>query len=329
MQDLISCGYENCLDMPLRKPAKSSEPEIVLTGIWGFVSRKLGIPPWGQILIVLLVFLIIAIFKGFTSVNSRIDNLQVSTQINDKVGPVSTKVDALAERMSTIEGEIKILLVRNSLTAAGKYAREGKTKLAVKAAQQAADMVTSAAASKLPATPAYFVDTIEMINGIAKVSPSPEFSRKLQDARLSLAEYRSALLLGIIHVPEMRFSRAEHGFLFSGAGSSSAAGSSIKGLSFDASEVTGDFISVAPPLTGTLADNIRIQGTFIKGGFQTLDGIYWTNVTFIGTHIRYRGGQLYLNHVTFLGCIFEAPDNDRGAKLAEYAALLLPQLVID
>jgi hypothetical protein len=61
---------------------------------------------------------------------------------------------------------------------------------------------------------------------------------------------------------------------------------------------------------------------------ETLDGIHWSGVTFIGTHIKYRGGQLDLDHVTFIGCTFEAPDTDQGAKFANYVALSEPRLQI-
>jgi hypothetical protein len=102
----------------------------------------------------------------------------------------------------------------------------------------------------------------------------------------------------------------------------------MNGGYFDIHQLATDFIRAVPPATGTLADKLVIDGATIVGGMQTLDGIYWSGVTFIGTHIKYRGGELALDHVTFVGCTFDAPDNSRGAQFANYVALLEPQLQI-
>jgi hypothetical protein len=114
----------------------------------------------------------------------------------------------------------------------------------------------------------------------------------------------------------------EHGIVLGGSNFE------IDGGYFDVSTLTGDFVTSPPGRKANLSDNYRFRGTAISGGMQTLDGIHWINVAFIGTKIRYAGGQLDLDHVTFIGCTFEAPSNDRGAKFAEYAALLLPTLLI-
>jgi hypothetical protein len=329
MQDVLSCsGYEEVFAIPVPKPAKPPEKEIVLTGIWGFLSRKLGIDPWGQILIVALIFLSLTAMAGFRFLNSKINELQVSKNIEEKLAPLNTKVDGLTERMSTIEGELKVLLSQNSLATAGSYAKEGKIQLAVKAVQRATDTVATAATGKLPASPEYFVDTIAMINGIAQVSSSSELSRELQDARLSLAEYRSALVGEITFTSKVTFDRLDHAFIFKRVGSSQGQGNNLVGGYFDASKITGDIVALGLGSTGKLSDNNRVQGTTFIGASQTLDGIHWITVTFIRTKIRYAGGELDLEHVTFVGCTFEAPDNKRGARFAEYVALLLPSILI-
>jgi hypothetical protein len=242
--------------------------------------------------------------------------------VEDALAVAQMRRDAGQAERTRIEGEIQGYFAQQYIKESKTFAAEGKPELAVAAAQEAVSTLASATEKKLPASPGYFTDTVEIINGVAKTVPSPQLSQKLQDARLSLADYRSALLVGQVnYTAKYAFGPTEHGGKL-------ARGSTIIGGYLDASTVTGDLFVGSPGLTGTLADNIRIQGTIISGGFQTLDGMHWSKVVFIGTHIRYRGGQLDLDHVTFVGCTFEAPDNDRGAKFAEYAALLLPQLTI-
>jgi len=255
-------------------------------------------------------------------------SIRVDKHIAVKLDPMNKELDNLLNRMSFLEGQMNGLLVQKSIQDSQKYFKEGKTDLSLKSAQKASSILASAAESKLPAPSGYFVDTIEMIDGVAKVSSSPELSRKLQDARLSLADYRSSLAGELAQMSKLQFGSGQHGWVFGGTGGSSSAGSSIEGMYLDISHLTGDAVKVIPPLTGTLADNIRVRRSAFRGGFQTLDGIHWSDVIFIGTHIQYRGGQLDLDHLTFVGCTFEAPDSDRGATFAEYVALQLPRLSI-
>lgn len=274
---------------------------------------------WAQAIGVILA-VVVSIYVLIAEHRTEDFNLRVDKRIDDKLVPVDSKLENVLQKISIVEGEIKGFLAQKSIEDSKKYASEGKTALAVEAAQQATTILASATANKLPAPPSYFVDTIEFINGVAKVSPSPELSGKLQDARLSLAEYRSALLVGhVIYTQKITVAPMEHALRVNG-------NARMEGGYFDASKVTGDFITSDKPVT--LADKIWFHGTIFSGGIQTLDGIHWSNVIFIGTHIRYSGGQLDLDHVTFMGCTFEAPDSERGAKFAEYAALLLPQLLV-
>jgi hypothetical protein len=76
-----------------------------------------------------------------------------------------------------------------------------------------------------------------------------------------------------------------------------------------------------PPFTRAFADNIRVENLTIEGAAQTLDGIRWRNVTFIGTRLRYEGGELDLQNVQFVRCRFGFPSDDRGARLANAIAL--------
>jgi len=76
-----------------------------------------------------------------------------------------------------------------------------------------------------------------------------------------------------------------------------------------------------PPATRAFADNVRVENLTIAGAAQTLDGIHWRNVTFVGTHLRYETGELDLENVHFVNCRFGFPSDDGGAELANAIAL--------
>ena len=76
-----------------------------------------------------------------------------------------------------------------------------------------------------------------------------------------------------------------------------------------------------PPSTRVMADGVRVDGLTIAGAAQTLDGIRWKNVTFIGTRLRYEGGEVSLQNVRFTNCTFGFSTDDRGARLADAIAL--------
>ena len=137
-----------------------------------------------------------------------------------------------------------------------------------------------------------------MINGIAQVSSSAELSKNLQNARLSLAQYRSALVVGTITYTAKITGTPPGNHLIMHRGSK------ISGGYIDIQNVKDDFILFDSSSTAKLTDNVNIIGTVFSGGHQTLDGFHWINATFVGTHIRYRGGELDLDHVTFIGCTF-------------------------
>lgn len=84
-----------------------------------------------------------------------------------------------------------------------------------------------------------------------------------------------------------------------------------------------------PPATRAFADNVRVENLTIAGAAQTLDGIHWRNVTFVGTHLRYESGALDLENVRFVNCRFGFPSDDGGARLANAIALGQTSITID
>jgi hypothetical protein len=84
-----------------------------------------------------------------------------------------------------------------------------------------------------------------------------------------------------------------------------------------------------PPASRLFADNARVENITIAGAAQTLDGIHWRNVTFVGTRLRYEGGELDLHNVRFVRCLFGFTTNDRGARIATAIAQGQTTLVIE
>ena len=76
-----------------------------------------------------------------------------------------------------------------------------------------------------------------------------------------------------------------------------------------------------PPSTRNFNDNVRVEGLTIEGASQTLDGVRWRNVTFIGMRLRYEGGGISLQNVKFVRCRLGFVTDERGAKLANAIAL--------
>jgi hypothetical protein len=95
----------------------------------------------------------------------------------------------------------------------------------------------------------------------------------------------------------------------------------LDGVAIDATGMPlGEDLFVAP--TNSVEKNKDlIHGGILIGSSQTLDGIEWQNVTFIGTKIKYTGGSTKLENVTFVNCIFDVLPSTNGIRLANYAAL--------
>ncbi|MFZ0884373.1 MAG: hypothetical protein WAN14_13335 [Candidatus Acidiferrales bacterium] len=104
---------------------------------------------------------------------------------------------------------------------------------------------------------------------------------------------------------------------------------SAKGYYIDATLMPETLEIILPPPTRLFVDNVRVEGLTFEGASQTLDGIHWKNVTFIGTRLRYEGGQVSLNNVRFVRCTFGFSTDERGARLASAIALGQTSLVFE
>jgi hypothetical protein len=95
----------------------------------------------------------------------------------------------------------------------------------------------------------------------------------------------------------------------------------LRGNYIDASLMPDTSEILLPPATRAMTDGVRVDGFTIHGATQTLDGVRWKDVTFIGTRLRYEGGKISLQSVRFTNCTFGFTTDERGARLADAIAL--------
>ena len=105
--------------------------------------------------------------------------------------------------------------------------------------------------------------------------------------------------------------------------------SALGGDTIDATLMPETLEILLPPSTRLFVDNVRVQNLTLEGAAQTLDGIHWKNVTFVGTRLRYESGELDLQNVHFLRCTFGVPSDQRGARLANAIALGQSSITIE
>lgn len=119
-----------------------------------------------------------------------------------------------------------------------------------------------------------------------------------------------------------------------GAPQSVAAGSlvdpaSMGGSFIDATLMPHTSELLEPPSSRTFADKVRVENLTFAGATQTLDGLRFKNVAFIGTRLRFEGGQVELENVHFINCTFGFTTDARGARLANAVALGHTSLLIE
>jgi hypothetical protein len=133
-------------------------------------------------------------------------------------------------------------------------------------------------------------------------------------ARISLAEFQSSL------VPEPAQPSVAKRIAI-GTPREIATGEKLDSTSFggeilDATLMPDTAEVLLPPSSRAFSDNVRVENLIIEGAAQTLDGIRWRHVTFVGTRVRYESGELDLQDVQFVRCRFGFTTDERGARLA-------------
>jgi hypothetical protein len=244
-----------------------------------------------------------------------------------------------------------------SLQSAIRDAQSGNLTASEMDVDRASSIVEAARLQLSPAAPDFFSSAVEQLDRVA--AEHPENARLVEHSRLvrvDLAELRSALAGPAPAVPAAGSPAAlatavgssqsnsdsapapasaasDHHVIF-GAPRSIAAGQVFSPATFggdyvDASAMPSSSEMVEPPSTRLFVDDVRVENLTFQGAAQTLDGIHWHNVVFIGTRLRYQGGEVDLQNVHFVRCTFGLSTDERGARLANAIALGQSSFVIE
>jgi hypothetical protein len=218
--------------------------------------------------------------------------------------------------------------VARSLEDALAQASGGDITQAEVAVDRAAAFITVARLKSKEAKPEFFEAAIGQVDRV--VASHPENGRLSEHAammELELAQFRSALETApgesgnadrvAIYAPRAidRETTLDPGAL----------GESI----LDATGMPSSAEILEPPSSRLFADNVRVENLTLEGAAQTLDGMHWKNVTFIGTRLRYEDGEVDLQNVHFVRCTFGLTTDARGMRIAKAIALGQRSLAIE
>ncbi len=213
-----------------------------------------------------------------------------------------------------------------TLDSAARDAGEGNISSAEIAVDRAESMITAARLQSRAAEPDFFAASLANLDRV--LAKRPDDQRLLEHvtlARIEVAAFRSSLVPPVARTVM---------YVSVGAPREIAANqlldpASLGGKYLDATIMPDTSEILLPPASRSFADNIRVENLTIEGAAQTLDGIRWRNVTFIGTRLRYEGGPLDLQNVHFVRCRFGFTADDRGARLANAIALGQTSFIIE
>lgn len=156
------------------------------------------------------------------------------------------------------------------------------------------------------------------LDGIRQFPMDHVFVRAYLDSEIALAEYRSALTA----IPQMPDRRLRVDETWPLASKMHIRAGDLAAPVMDASGLHKNMQIFQAPPSALFADGVWVEGVGVLGGSQTLDGIHWRDVTFVGSHIRYTGGEIELRNVRFVHCTFEITSDARSATEFGQAAAM-------
>ena len=195
---------------------------------------------------------------------------------------------------------------------------QGNITAAEFAVDRAESIITAARLQSFTADAPFFSGANAALDTVIQKRPDDDrLFDHITQARVSLAELRSSLITRDGSIA---------GALRIGAPRAVAANETVGphtlgGDYLDATLMPDTSEVLLPPESRSFDDGVRVENLTISGASQTLDGIRWRNVTFIGTRLRYESGDLDLENVHFVRCRFGIPSDARGARLASALAL--------
>lgn len=169
------------------------------------------------------------------------------------------------------------------------------------------------------ANPDFFAPALSALDRLAaRKPPDVRLFEHVTLTRISLAELQSSLTAEPVEPADTK--RVALGVPRAIVAGESIDPSSFNGQILDATLMPETAEILLPPSTHSFNDNIHVANLVMEGAAQTLDGVHWRNVIFVGTRLRYEGGELDLQNVQFVRCRFGFATDERGASLATAVA---------
>jgi hypothetical protein len=207
-----------------------------------------------------------------------------------------------------------------ALDIAQREATGGNFGSAEMAVDHAESIVTTERLQSATAPTDFFAPSLAALDRIAAQRPDDQrLIEHVTLARISIAEMRSSLAADPGGAPSAE--RVSIGAPREIGANQTLDPASLGAPILDATVMPDTAEILLPPYSRTFADNVRVENLIVAGAAQTIDGIHWRNVTFVGTRLRYEGGGVDLQNVRFVHCRFGFATDDRGARLANAIAL--------
>ncbi len=211
---------------------------------------------------------------------------------------------------------------KDSLDASARFAASGDLAAAEISVDSAESFVTIARLERISAPVGFLQSASDQLDHVLEQGPGDRhLFEHVTSVRIELAAYRSSVepippaAGGHSAIEAPREVQAKQ--ILNPA--------TLKASYLDATSLPDASEILLPPASRALADDVRVENVTIAGAAQTMDGIRWSNVTFINTRLRYDGGELSLENVRFVRCRFGLPNSTRGAQIAT-AVILAPPL---
>jgi len=215
----------------------------------------------------------------------------------------------------------------SALEEAVREVNAGNITQAEVAMDRAAALVSGARMKSESAAPTFFEMSVRQLDRIAAAHPENErLGEHAGLARIELAQFRSSL-----ETTPGEAGNANHVAIEAPRAierDTTLDAKSLGGGILDATMMPTSAEILEPPSSRLFVDNVRVENLTLEGAAQTLDGMHWKNVTFIGTRLRYEGGEVDLKNVRFVRCMFGFATDERGVRLANTIALGQSSVVI-
>ena len=284
-------------------------------------------------LVILLLFLALAVTFVWQGVQYLLHSSRKAVAV--QAAPAAAPAPAMPSQAVAWQND-----TFTSIESAARDAQAGNLTASEVDLDRASSILEASRVESHTAATDFFVTVVNELDRVA--SAHPENDRLIEHTRIvriDLAELRSSLegsppdssapsgsTQATASVAERRATL--------GAPRSVAAATDVTPAVFGADYVDATLMPdtaeiLEPPSTRLFTDNVRVENLTFAGAAQTLDGIHWHNVTFIGTRLRYEGGEVDLQNVHFLHCTFGFTTDDRGARLANAIALGQSSIVIE